>query len=212
MKMKTTIKLSLLALVVFFASCATTDVSIVKRKYNNGYYVGINNHKKVSVSANEKKEVAENKTNQKNSAVSTSTIVTESFVSTESPQTNTHNTLIASTAKATQSALAKQSTNSITKNGAIELSYNNTKTSSIKKLNTVNQLKKISKAKHTATDDQTILLIILSLFPVLALIAMYLKDGKKITLNFWVDLLLHFTFIGYAIFAVLVVLDVFSLA
>lgn len=212
MKMKTTIKLSLLALVVFFASCATTDVSIVKRKYNNGYYVGINNHKKVSVSANEKKEVAENKTNQKNSAVSTSTIVTESFVSTESPQTNTHNTLIASTAKATQSALAKQSTNSITKKGAIELSYNNTKTSSIKKLNTVNQLKKISKAKHTATDDQTILLIILSLFPVLALIAMYLKDGKKITLNFWVDLLLHFTFIGYAIFAVLVVLDVFSLA
>ncbi|MGB3949251.1 MAG: hypothetical protein WBM13_14785 [Bacteroidia bacterium] len=210
--MKTTIKLSLLALVVFFASCATTDVSIVKRKYNNGYYVGINNHKKVSVSANEKKEVAENKTNQKNSAVSTSTIVTESFVSTESPQTNTHNTLIASTAKATQSALAKQSTNSITKKGAIELSYNNTKTSSIKKLNTVNQLKKISKAKHTATDDQTILLIILSLFPVLALIAMYLKDGKKITLNFWVDLLLHFTFIGYAIFAVLVVLDVFSLA
>lgn len=212
MKMKTTIKLSLLALVVFFASCATTDVSIVKRKYNNGYYVGINNHKKVSVSANEKKEVAENKTNQKNSAVSTSTIVTESFVSTESPQTNTHNTLIASTAKATQSALAKQSTKSITKKGAIELSYNNTKTSSIKKLNTVNQLKKISKAKHTATDDQTILLIILSLFPVLALIAMYLKDGKKITLNFWVDLLLHFTFIGYAIFAVLVVLDVFSLA
>ncbi|HRG58082.1 MAG TPA: hypothetical protein PK323_03945 [Bacteroidia bacterium] len=61
-------------------------------------------------------------------------------------------------------------------------------------------------------DTYTILLVILSLFPFIALIAMYLKDNKSITMNFWVDLLLHLTVIGYAIFAVLVVLDIISLA
>lgn len=209
--MKTTIKLSLLVIVVFFASCATTDVSIVKRKYNNGYYVDINNHKKVSVSANDKKEIAENKAEQNKPTVSVSTTVTESFVA-DVPKTITDNTLTASTAKAQKSSVAHTSTKSIIKNDAVQLSYNNTKAPLKTTFNTLSQVKKASKAKGRFADDQTILLVILSLFPVLALIAMYLKDGKKITANFWVDLLLHFTVIGYAIFAVLVVLDVFSLA
>jgi hypothetical protein len=71
------------------------------------------------------------------------------------------------------------------------------------------------KAKSSSSEDisnETILLIILSLFPILALIAMYLKDGKKITNNFWIDLVLHLTIVGYAVFAVLVVLDVINLA
>ncbi|MCE9539465.1 MAG: hypothetical protein K8R85_09635, partial [Bacteroidetes bacterium] len=72
--------------------------------------------------------------------------------------------------------------------------------------------KKINKLKANANDDQTILLVILSIFPILALIAIYIKDGKKITLNFWVDLILHLTFVGYIIFALLVVLDIVSLA
>ncbi len=74
-----------------------------------------------------------------------------------------------------------------------------------KKENTSNTQKKGS------ADTNLIILVILSLFPILALIAIYLKDGKKITLNFWVDLLLHFLFL-YWLFALLVVLDVFSLA
>ena len=41
---------------------------------------------------------------------------------------------------------------------------------------------------------------------------MYLHDGKEITLNFWVDLLLYLTFIGWIIFGVLVVLDIVNLA
>jgi hypothetical protein len=209
--MKTTIKLSLLAIVVFLASCATTDVSIVKRKYNNGYYVGINNHKKVSASATEKKEIAENKTEQNNSTLSASTTATESFVA-ESPKTNTDNTFTASTAKAPQSSLAKTSTKSITKNNDVQLSYNNTKAPLKSTLNAFNQIKKVSKAKKGAMDDQTILLVILAIIPFLSLLAMYLKDGDRITANFWVNLLLHFTFIGYAIFGVLVVLDIFSLA
>lgn len=209
--MKTTIKLAVLAIVTLFASCATTDVSIVKRKYNNGYYVDINNHKKASVSANEKKEIAENKTEQNKATANVSTIATESFVA-DAPQTKADNDLTASTAKTPQSPLAKTSTKSITKNDAVQLSYNNTKAPLKTTLNALSKVKKASKAKGGLSDDQTILLVILSLFPVLALIAMYIKDGNKITANFWVDLLLHFTIIGYAIFAVLVVLDVFSLA
>lgn len=209
--MKTTIKLAVLAIVTLFASCATTDVSIVKRKYNNGYYVDINNHKKASVSANEKKEIAENKTVQKKATVISSPTVTESFI-TETPKTNTDNTFTASTAKSPQLSLAKTSTKSITKNNAVQLSYNNTKAPLKSTLNAFNQIKKVSKAKKGAMDDQTILLVILAIIPFLSLLAMYLKDGDRITANFWVNLLLHFTLIGYAIFGVLVVLDVFSLA
>lgn len=65
--------------------------------------------------------------------------------------------------------------------------------------------------KSTASDDDKIIWIILSLFPVLALIAIYLHDGKKITANFWIDLILHFIFL-YWLFALLVVLDVINLA
>jgi len=54
--------------------------------------------------------------------------------------------------------------------------------------------------------------VILSLFPILALIAMYMKDGNSITLNFWVDLLLHLTIIGYLVFALLVVFDIVDLS
>jgi hypothetical protein len=61
-------------------------------------------------------------------------------------------------------------------------------------------------------DTELIVLVILSLFPILCLIAIYLKDGKNITLNFWIDLILHITLFGAIIFALLVVLDVVNLA
>lgn len=58
----------------------------------------------------------------------------------------------------------------------------------------------------------TVVLVILSLFPILALIAIYIHDGHKITTNFWIDLILHLTIIGYIIYALLVVLDVVDLS
>lgn len=65
---------------------------------------------------------------------------------------------------------------------------------------------------RTGGDANIILLVILSLFPILALVAMYLHDGNQVTANFWVDLVLHLTIIGYAIFALLVVFDIVNLA
>jgi uncharacterized membrane protein YqaE (UPF0057 family) len=61
-------------------------------------------------------------------------------------------------------------------------------------------------AKPQDVSDNTILLVILSLFPILALIAIYLHEGE-INSKFWIDLLLHFLFL-YWLFALLVVLDI----
>jgi hypothetical protein len=68
-----------------------------------------------------------------------------------------------------------------------------------------------SAQKAKKGDTNIVLLVILSLFPILCLIAVYLHDGG-ITLNFWIDLLLHLTFIGEIIFALLVVLDIVDLS
>ena len=62
----------------------------------------------------------------------------------------------------------------------------------------------ISNASESNTP--TILLVILSLIPILALIAIYLHQGE-INIKFWIDLILHFLFL-YSLYALLVVLDV----
>lgn len=71
---------------------------------------------------------------------------------------------------------------------------------------------KDKKQTYKPSDNDKIIQIILALFPVLCLIAIYLHDGKKITINFIIDLILHITFIGEIIFALLVVLDIINLA
>lgn len=66
--------------------------------------------------------------------------------------------------------------------------------------------------KRSGGDTNIILLVILSLFPFICLIAMYLHDGKSVTLNFWICLLLHLTIVLWFIFALLVDFDVINLA
>ncbi len=70
------------------------------------------------------------------------------------------------------------------------------------------------KAKSSSSDDDTLFIIevVFCFFPILSLIAMYLKDDKSITLNFWINLLLYLTVIGWVIFGLLVVLDIINLA
>ena len=71
---------------------------------------------------------------------------------------------------------------------------------------------KDKKQTHKLSDNDKLIQVILALFPVLCLIAIYLHDGKKITINFIIDLILHITFIGEILFALLVVLDIINLA
>ena len=61
-------------------------------------------------------------------------------------------------------------------------------------------------------NESKILYVILALFPILCLISIYLYQGQQISLDFWIDLLLHITVIGEVIYALLVVLDLFSAA
>lgn len=62
------------------------------------------------------------------------------------------------------------------------------------------------------SDSNFIVMVILCFFDFINLIPVYFHDSKKITLNFWITLLLDFTYIGGVIFALLVVFDIVSLA
>ena len=66
--------------------------------------------------------------------------------------------------------------------------------------------------KKKSGGDVNILAVILSLFPILCLIGVWLHHGQSINTDFWVDLVLHLTLIGEIIFALLVTLGIFSLA
>ncbi|MCC6373107.1 MAG: hypothetical protein IT236_19035 [Bacteroidia bacterium] len=56
-----------------------------------------------------------------------------------------------------------------------------------------------------------VLQIFLCLFPLLCLLAVILHDSKKVTVNFWVTLVLHLTLLGYIIFSLLVVTNAIDL-
>ena len=84
--------------------------------------------------------------------------------------------------------------------------------SGINKLSAIKTISKIKKYGIAKTDDSVnILYLIMAFFPFLCLIAIYLYDGRELTTNFWVDLVLHLTIIGEIVFAILVVLGLVSL-
>lgn len=69
-----------------------------------------------------------------------------------------------------------------------------------------------SSAGGTFSGGMLVLMIILCLFPLINLIPVWMHDGKSITLNFWITLVLALILIGSVIFSLLVVLDVVDLA
>lgn len=209
--MKTTLQLLALAAIIFFTSCETSNVLVLKRKYTKGYYVdfGKKNNNKNSV-------VKENKANTDIATKENS----ETNIEQEIAQEETVNAPL--TASADNKIVLPTTNNKINmfhthvSEQASSIENNNLK-SAKKESKLISRInKKINKSKSatkpSGSDSNLILLVILSLFPFFALLAMYLHDGKAITLNFWIDLLLHFTIVGYAIFALLVVFDIINLA
>lgn len=74
------------------------------------------------------------------------------------------------------------------------------------------KLESKSSSANSGSDVDLLILVILCLFPFINLIAIYLKDGKDITMNFWICLILDILFfLPGIIFALLVVLDVINL-
>lgn len=202
--MKTTIKLFLLSAVILLSSCGSSDVTALKKKYNPGFYLSFKHNKKTNNSAST--------VSKKKAAIYTAAKVL--------PAKESHNTKQSLAVAANGISIQDSEVASVACSIAVPVIVeNNTSIEAPVKLSKIQQkiANRINKkaGKISAIDDidsDTLVLVILALFPILSLIAMYLKDGNSITNNFWINLLLHLTVIGYAVFGVLVVLDIINLA
>jgi uncharacterized membrane protein YqaE (UPF0057 family) len=196
--MKTLKLLSFLLIgVIAFTSCKN-NMSLTKRHYTKGYYF----HKNKSVEQPEFNEGVASKHSKKTENASPIEIVQ---------------------VKPTQITTAQTNNPIAEHNFTASASKKNSHTNTNKKINTtavksLNQTKKELQQNSKQTkklaakgDANLVLMVILAIFPVLCLIAVYLHDGG-ITKNFWIDLILHITFIGMIIYALLVVLDVVDFA
>jgi len=186
--------------IILLSSCAN-KFSVQKRKYNKGFYLGMSgNH--------------HNKTDH----ASPSNLKTKHLkdVSVDEPQNEIVSAPVNIEVLSTVKQIAKE-------NKIVQPKYDkhvvansgNTLMREEKKFRNIEFKDRVTKTKLRkggGGDTNLIVLVILSLFPILCLIAVFLHDGKSITLNFWIDLLLHITVIGEVIFALLVVLDVIDLA
>ena len=198
--MKNKIILSLVA-IIFLSSCAN-KFSLTKRKYTKGYYFAS----------------SKSKTSTKNE-INHSNLVVENLTAKKSPILNETNS-VKEIANNSKNEILKISTTQITSPIiktttpvliASSNAKNNFETKTAIKPVVEKQNINLNPAKKGSGDNDLIIQIILCFFPILCLIAVYLHDGKSITLNFWIDLLLHLTFIGEIIFAFLVVLDIVDL-
>lgn len=192
-----------LVAIILLSSCAS-KFSMQKRKYNKGFYFASSKGNKSK--SNEATQLAVKPSSLKSKPVVNLPVESPS-VQPEIAYTPTHENTALKVNTTVTPKLSYTSQNVLvasTINKPVVTNH------SFKKLSD-NQVNMIKSSKKSGGAN-IIVLVILSLFPILCLIAVYLHDGKSITLNFWIDLLLHLTLIGMIIFALLVVLDVVNLA
>lgn len=190
---------------LMFASCSLNN-AFLKRKYTKGIYM---------------ESIAKSKTNERKD-VQHSKITANTYVSdvqqekilSESQNTNSftvNSKLSASVEKSKETKANSKLYHS--KNTKTEAQHqNNLSLNDFNPVFNLTPLIKTQKQSANPSDEDRIIWLILALFPFLCLIGIYLHDGKKVTMNFILDLILHITFIGEIIFAILVVLDVINLA
>jgi len=187
--------------VIFLSSCAN-KFSLTKRKYTKGYYFASSGNQNSEVKRDNQKTLVVKNLPTKKTTLNSPEIGNEYIKETA-----------AVTFNKPEATKRKNNIQGTEKNHLVTASAKHKKDITIRsvvKALAVNQ--PLSKgSKKGDADANLILMIILCLFPILALIAIYLHDGKKITLNFWVDLILHILFL-YWLFALLVILDVVDLA
>ena len=183
------------------AAVIVTSCSLEKRHYTSGYSVQWNS-KKTNVSATEASYVAKQTPKTESKKVTTTQTVAQALVEQVAANNNTvTKTLVASAKKTAPVSIAKTKATS----------FENTPVKDNAKI--VERIVTNQKSSGGDGDTTLIIEIILCFFPFFNLISMYLKDGKRITLNFWVDLILDcLFFLPGIIFALLVVLDVVNLA
>jgi glucan-binding YG repeat protein len=202
--MKTKFILPLIA-IVLLSSCSS-KFSLQKRRYSKGFYFDLSsNHS--SEKKNNLRPAAHLDAKKAELAIGTNDQELSLKVVEQSEPTIKLASVEKVSANKSKNAIAASGINSDKAEASIQKIQTETKTFRALPIAAI----KGKEARKAKTDNNKILLIILSLFPILALIAIYLHDGKTITLNFWIDLILHFLFL-YWLFALLVVLDVINLA
>ncbi len=197
--MKNKIILSFIA-IIFLSSCAN-KFSLTKRKYTKGYYFASSGNKTSDAKENSHKNLTVKNLPAKKTTLSSAETGNEEV------KENTLATFNKPEAAKEKNIIQHKATHQAVTASA------DTKKDVITKpaVKPVSEKKPFSNTtKKGSSDANLIILVILSLFPILALIAIYLHDGKSITLNFWIDLILHFILL-YWLFAILVVLDVIDL-
>ena len=192
-------------LALFAASCSSHKGGLItKRKYTKGYYVDLGG-KHVEAKGHEQK-VAEVKNTKPTKATSPALEEVKSLT----PAVEQMPVITANAAAApVQMNVVKELKTE--KKRTVSHEKKSVKSAIRNYVAALRAMTKIAHQKGTVEDSNLIVMVILSLFPITALIAIWLHDGRSITLNFWIDLLLHFFFL-YWLLALLVVLDVINLA
>ncbi len=187
--------------ILLLSSCAN-KFSLQKRKYTKGYYFATS--KNNSSKTNNADVVKHNKAKNLETKATALDISGQEKQIIEQPIINVENSYISTNLK-------KQNKKVSIITSANKTSFNTVVAKEFKTLN-ISTTKISETKKGSGSDSNLILLIILCFLWFFNLIAIYIKDGKKLTLNFLVTLLLDFTLIGGIIFSLLVVLDVVNLA
>ncbi len=183
--------------IVMLSSCAS-KFSLQKRKYTKGFYFA--NSKSNTLKNNDVTTANLKTTNLPTKTMALPVAPVKAVEINTTPITVTEYNYVKTTVK---QAKANQPTKQV-----VALA-------STKKITPAKNFKpvKLGAKKGGSGGVDLIILIILCLFPFINLIAIYLKDSKSITLNFWITLILDILFfLPGIIFALLVVLDVVNLA
>lgn len=196
--------LLILAIAGMALSSCTGKYTIAKRKYTKGFYVSRSSEIKNSETKFTKANVLKGKQITSELAMnSTDEIIPTSLTSiAATPELNHSKT-------SANKSYKSKGQNSPVVASADKHVIDNVK--SIKPLEIRNPL--ILPIKKGGSDANTIILVLLCLIWMLGLISVYIHDGKSITMNFWLTLILYI--LGYLpgiIFSILVVLDVVNLA
>lgn len=202
--MKKSILLFLSFLVVLTACNTGKNALVMKRKYTKGYYVETKS-KKHNVKKQEELAKVEKPEVIKAKPVSTELVNTNATEKEPVLTASNSKENVASTKSAIKANVAEKEFKTAVVSKTL---YNVFAKNSL----LVSSAAKAKSASGKGSDTDLIIQIILALFPFICLIAIYLHDGKQITMNFWVTLILHITIVLWLVFALLVVLDVINLA
>jgi hypothetical protein len=193
-------------LALFAASCSSHKGGMItKRKYTKGYYVDLGGKHSKAKAQEQKASVVKKAEPAKVTTPAPEKVEVVNAIVAEQMPVVTANAAAAPVAVNAVKALKTEN------NVTVAHEKKSVKSAVRNYVAAQRAINKISHQKGKAADSNLIVMVILSLFPILALIAIWMHDGKTITLNFWIDLLLHFIFL-YWLFALLVVLDVINLA